>query len=620
MNLFFKFQAIIRNAKTPIATRRFLRFASAGFLFTAVFSLPDVYFSFANPAPPPAPSRAVVDGKTHADFGICLVNLPGSDELTLGECTEFEVSYDTDMPGSDIRRFEGVENAYACSVKCSNNRSCESWTYAENYLNEELNGSCWLKSSREIQSVPMQGLISGKYPSSDLDCFEGMGFYPHPRFALSNCNGNSLRIESPVPEAGVLFALRSPELPYHSCLIGWPHNKTANVVLINRCEEDSFSSVAWHFDEKDRIRIVGTNYCLDAYNTAKIALWECHDGENQKWERFGDGLRNARTSKCMTVGEHWPYYSQGKRLQMRDCEGGWNQRIIFDHRFTENPTWRKNVKFLMYSKRFSENSNTCLIGWEHNPTANVVLIHDCLKEKVTRISWLHDEKDRIRMVGTKYCLDAYNTAKIALWECHDGENQKWNVVGDRVESRKHKNRCFALGAYWPYYSKGRRLTMNRCDRNDKNQLFHANTKAFDSRWDKTGEIRIDSQKVIGGDRCLIAWDHNKTASPVVYNRCSAEEKKRKTWIYERDTKRIKLAGTGLCLDAYDQNKAALWECHGGENQKWNVIMNKVINAKHGRCLELGGHWPYYARGRTTHLAPCVPGDTGQMFVASDWNR
>jgi hypothetical protein len=74
---------------------------------------------------------------------------------------------------------------------------------------------------------------------------------------------------------------------------------------------------------------------------------------------------------------------------------------------------------------------------------------------------------------------------------------------------------------------------------------------------------------------------------------------------------------GKCLDAEgagtaDGTKAILWDCHGGNNQRWNVNANGTItNAQSGKCLDADSRGT--ANGTRIILWSCN-GGTNQQFT------
>ena len=71
-----------------------------------------------------------------------------------------------------------------------------------------------------------------------------------------------------------------------------------------------------------RIVHLASGKCLDAYgfdNQTPVGLWDCHDGNNQKWERANGAYRVAHVGRCLDVpGQN---FVNGQRLKIHDCNG-----------------------------------------------------------------------------------------------------------------------------------------------------------------------------------------------------------------------------------------------------------------------------------------------------------
>ncbi|GGN12463.1 hypothetical protein FHR83_003594 [Actinoplanes campanulatus] len=120
------------------------------------------------------------------------------------------------------------------------------------------------------------------------------------------------------------------------------------------------------------IRSTLNNRCLDIKdwnpgNGAKVQMWDCHGGANQKWNMVGNQIRSQLNNRCLDI-EGWNS-GNGAKVQMWDCHGGANQR------------WQRSGRLIK-----SELNNRCLDieGW--NPA---------------------------------------NGAKVQMWDCHGGANQQW---------------------------------------------------------------------------------------------------------------------------------------------------------------------------------------------------
>lgn len=84
-----------------------------------------------------------------------------------------------------------------------------------------------------------------------------------------------------------------------------------------------------------QIRNVNSGKCLDKSesvpnaNGNAVYQYQCHEGNNQKWEvipwgnQGGGMLRNLAGGRCLDVAEF--DWSDGAKIWVWDCHGGWNQ-------------------------------------------------------------------------------------------------------------------------------------------------------------------------------------------------------------------------------------------------------------------------------------------------------
>ena len=71
------------------------------------------------------------------------------------------------------------------------------------------------------------------------------------------------------------------------------------------------------------------NKCLEIYgfnggNGAKVVLWDCWGGANQKWYRDGKQIRSVMNHKCLEIYAF--NANNGAKVVTWDCWGGANQQ------------------------------------------------------------------------------------------------------------------------------------------------------------------------------------------------------------------------------------------------------------------------------------------------------
>eukprot|EP01084_Bolivina_argentea_P278618 476048_1 len=135
------------------------------------------------------------------------------------------------------------------------------------------------------------------------------------------------------------------------------------------------------FEGPYRIRGIGSNRCLDISgyprNGARLIIWDCHRGANQRWyinKRTREFRVGSKRGKCLDIhGSHYNQRRNGATVHYWKCHGGQNQKFRF-------------------------------VG-----------------------KWIQSQG---KMNGK--CLDVWRAqrrrgAKVILWPCHRGSNQQWKL-------------------------------------------------------------------------------------------------------------------------------------------------------------------------------------------------
>jgi len=81
-----------------------------------------------------------------------------------------------------------------------------------------------------------------------------------------------------------------------------------------------------------QIRSALNGKCLDIRdrnpnNGAKVQMWSCWSGANQRWYRYGEQIRSSLNGKCLDIRDGDP--NNGATVQMWSCWSGVNQRWYF---------------------------------------------------------------------------------------------------------------------------------------------------------------------------------------------------------------------------------------------------------------------------------------------------
>ena len=192
------------------------------------------------------------------------------------------------------------------------------------------------------------------------------------------------------------------------------------------------------------IRSSVNNKCLDAdlgtigSNGTKVQLWDCVGGLNQKWfKNRNSTIVNAQSRRCLDADLN-TLEINGAKVQLWDCLGGNNQLWGGGTEGEGFPSGDISKLFTTGLKCLDADTNTL----DRNGTK--VQLWDCLNGQNQKwineiVSLTNDDKHR--------CLDADlgtiggNGTRVQLWDCWGGQNQRWMVNGDGAIVNVQSNRC-----------------------------------------------------------------------------------------------------------------------------------------------------------------------------------
>ncbi len=179
------------------------------------------------------------------------------------------------------------------------------------------------------------------------------------------------------------------------------------------------------------------NKCLDNggenWNGGKIVLWDCSDSNNKKFDFYDDSLR-VRGNEGIAVDANGN--TSGSNVSQWTWNGGNNQR------------WDKNYESPYFSL-LNKASNLCL-DVSNSSTANGarIQVYNCNGTDAQK--WYYDASNsylRSKLNPNK-CMDnggeTRNGGKIALWDCLNMNNMRFDFVGDSIRNRI--NNLYAVDA------------------------------------------------------------------------------------------------------------------------------------------------------------------------------
>ncbi|TGL60622.1 ricin-type beta-trefoil lectin domain protein [Leptospira sarikeiensis] len=182
---------------------------------------------------------------------------------------------------------------------------------------------------------------------------------------------------------------------------------------------------------------LNTDKCLDNgaenWNGGKIVLWDCKDKDNMRFDLYDDSIR-VRQNESIAVDANGS--TSGSLVSQWTWHGGNNQR------------WEKNYES-PYFTLVNQASNRCL-DISNSSTANGarIQVYNCNGTDAQK--WYYDPINSFlrSKLNPNKCMDnggeARDGGKIALWDCKDMNNMRFDFVGDSIRNRINSN--FAVDA------------------------------------------------------------------------------------------------------------------------------------------------------------------------------
>ena len=174
--------------------------------------------------------------------------------------------------------------------------------------------------------------------------------------------------------------------------------------------------------------------CLDVEgnstaNGGKIIQWECHGGNNQKWqiENIGNGVYkiiSLSSGKSLDVPSsskiiQWDYHGgKHQRFRLQPVSGGYQLVSVSDDKCLDVPA-------------SSQKNGVNIIQWPCTGNANQLFTLVSVKSQESS-SLVTNGLYTVTIGHSGKCLDVEgnskaNGGKIIQWECHGGNNQKWQI-------------------------------------------------------------------------------------------------------------------------------------------------------------------------------------------------
>ncbi|MEM1312505.1 MAG: ricin-type beta-trefoil lectin domain protein [Patescibacteria group bacterium] len=220
---------------------------------------------------------------------------------------------------------------------------------------------------------------------------------------------------------------------------------------------DSYSTHNQEFTYNPATKEIRTLFgkCLDdaaGNNGAQVYIYDCHSGNNQKWEFLESGeIKGLRSGRCLS---HSNSVNNGTPITIWDCAQ------------QENQLWSvqriEPVRLRPLGQNFSINHdcNTvgCVLKSHHSGT------HQELQ------SYQYTTTQQLKTINN-LCVDGRFSREgdvVYLYSCHNGDNQKWilDTQNNLIKIKSNPNLCLSL-------SQGLRLNillqLQKCNPDDSKQ-------------------------------------------------------------------------------------------------------------------------------------------------------
>lgn len=193
------------------------------------------------------------------------------------------------------------------------------------------------------------------------------------------------------------------------------------------------------------------------------------------------------------------------------------------------------------------------------------------------------------------CLDAWSGETldpVVVHDCHGGANQKWSL-GDYGEImlrgyRDAENRPVCADILNYDRRNGAQLVIKRCHRGE-NKYFR---RSAGGTGGSTVSIVSDlvPANVVSAPRPFLCLDShtNQTGALTHLWECQGVNHANQR-VTRTEAKELRIHGK--CLDAGDGalgTRLKLWDCHGGQNQKWDLGPTGELKNALGSCIDVSG--------------------------------
>lgn len=324
-----------------------------------------------------------------------------------------------------------------------------------------------------------------------------------------------------------------------------------------------------------------TGLCVDAYGTANgapVGTWECHGEDNQQWSLLerGNGyvsIVDGRSSRCIGRGG-------SGQISLAACAATpeqlwWKVGIGGDGQMPPLP----NQPGLPAVPIVLSTPGAATAMGVAGPAAGLATVKAPGSQTDATVQWRPQatglqNQFSLRSLSNSLCLDAYgqgNDTDVGTWACHGMDNQLWNFSANPDGTYTINNKRSPLC-----------LTRRSTSGQGANSVSIANCNfGAAQRWQVANAVvaSTPSSTFQGGPAALYmaVFDGDVEGAQIIQAASPAAPAARHLWQVDSsgggDYVRLVSKANGLCADAYGAEDGAVfgtWECHGEDNQQWQL--------------------------------------------------
>ncbi len=344
---------------------------------------------------------------------------------------------------------------------------------------------------------------------------------------------------------------------------------------------------AWILNAQGQILTpVKSGRCLDAGSGAAnntVSSQGCNGSAGQMWRVNGSQIVNQAQNMCLAIPGQ-PI--SGTNLRLRPCASGDTEQ-----------EWQFQPLAAGSYRRIRQLTRDRCAGVDGADQSNGAGVSGWMCTNAPDQGWMLDPSGFILNRGSDRCLDGNGGqagATVLIWNCADVPWQRWEWTGTQLVNT-YRTTCLAIlnNDELP----GGRMSLVTCDPNDPSQRITMEPAA-PWPWHRIANPS-------SGDCAEITDNNSSNGTRVRRADCAGYQATGQGWKLDATGmvfSRIDDGAHGKCLDAStgaNGSEVLVWDCHGGNNQRWHVDGQQLVNNVAGMCLQAPSN-----DGETLTVATC----------------